>query len=81
MTILSQDDLTYENLQLFGEDLHWLRANKGLTLQQAALKLDCSETTLDELERGVNNLDMELVKKLITFYNFKLYLGVNDNDY
>lgn len=81
MTILCQDDLTYENLQYFGEDIHWLRANKGLTIQQAATQLGCSESSLDELERGVNNIDTELIKKLIKFYNFKLYLGVNGNDY
>lgn len=81
MTILSQDDLANENLQNFGEDLHWLRANKGLTLKEAALLLPCSETTLDELERGANNLDMGLLKKLIKLYGFKLYLGVNGDDY
>lgn len=80
MTTLSQDDFIKNNLQYFGEDMHWLRANKGLTLHQAALQLSCSDNILDELERGKNDLDMELVKKLIKFYNFKLHLGVNNYD-
>lgn len=81
MTILSNNDLVENNIQYFGEDLHWLRANKGLTIKEAAKLLSCKEITLDELERGKNNLDLELVKKISKFYDFKLYLGVNGNDY
>lgn len=80
MTILPKECFKKGNLQNFGECLHWERAEKGLTCVEVAKILDCPQSLIDDLECGKLDVDMEVIKKMIEIYGFKMTLGIEDWD-
>lgn len=78
LTILPQNIFAENNLKEFGENLHWARAEKGLSLSQSAQMLACTEIMIDELERGQIDIDCNLLKKITKLYNLKITLNTGD---
>lgn len=71
MTILSKTDLGIGNLKDFGSNFHWARAEKGLCLTEVSNLTNYDEKTLEQIEIGADDLDMDIIIKLIKFYDFK----------
>lgn len=80
MTILSKMDLGVNNLKDFGSNFHWARAEKGLSLTEAAKLTNCNEEVLEQTEIGAIDLDMDTIVKLIKFYDLKLILRIEGRD-
>lgn len=80
MTVIPKECFEEGNLQDFGEYLHWERAEKGLTCVEVAQLLECPQSLIDDLECGKLDVDMELIKKMIDTYGFKMTLGIEGWD-
>lgn len=80
MTILSKIDLGVNNLKDFGSNFHWARAEKCLSLTEAAKLTNCNEEVLEQTEIGATDLDMDIIIKLIKFYDLKLILRIEGRD-
>jgi len=64
-----------------GENLHWARNEQRLSIEQAAAKAHCLIQEIDELETSEKPIDLNLLCKLLQFYNEKLVIdleGYND---
>ena len=80
MTILSKTDLGVNNLRDFGSNFHWARAEKGLSLTDVAKLTNYDEKTLEQIEIGFTDLDMDIIIRLIKFYDLKLILRIEGRD-
>ncbi|MBS1775855.1 MAG: helix-turn-helix transcriptional regulator [Bacteroidetes bacterium] len=65
--------------ETFGEYIHRLRADKGLTLTKLAAALDIDQSTLSKIENGKRNVPVEVLPKLSTV--FKLDLKHLEHEY
>lgn len=59
-----------------GENLHWVRREQLLGIEDAAEKAGCSAEDIDALETGRKGLDLTLVCKLLRLYKERLYINV-----
>ena len=59
-----------------GENLHWVRRERLLSIEDAAKKAECSVEDIDALETGRKGLDLMLVCKLLKLYKERLYINV-----
>lgn len=59
-----------------GENLHWVRRERLLSIEDAAQKAKCSVENIDALETGRKELDLMLVCKLLRLYKERLYINV-----
>ena len=59
-----------------GENLHWARRERLLSIEDAAKKAECSVEDIDALETGRKGLDLMLVCKLLKLYKERLYINV-----
>lgn len=59
-----------------GENLHWVRRERLLSIEDAAQKAKCSVEDIDALETGRKGLDLMLVCKLLRLYKERLYINV-----
>lgn len=59
-----------------GENLHWVRRERLLSIEDAAQKAKCSVEDIDALETGRKELDLMLVCKLLRLYKERLYINV-----
>lgn len=58
--------------ETFGEYVHKLRSEGGLTLTKLAAALDIDQSTLSKIENGKRNVPAEILPKLSTFFNLDL---------
>ena len=58
--------------ETFGEYIHKLRSDKGLTLTKVAAALDIDQSTLSKIENGKRNVPFEIIPKLSSFFNLDL---------
>jgi len=65
--------------ETFGEYIHRLRADNGLTLTKLAAALDIDQSTLSKIENGKRNVPVEVLPKLSTV--FKLDLKHLEHEY
>ncbi len=65
--------------ETFGEYIHRLRADKGLTLTKLAAALDIDQSTLSKIENGKRNVPVEVLPKLSMV--FKLDLKHLEHEY
>jgi transcriptional regulator with XRE-family HTH domain len=65
--------------ETFGEYIHRLRSDKGLTLTKLAAALDIDQSTLSKIENGKRNVPIEVLPKLSTV--FKLDLKHLEHEY
>lgn len=59
-----------------GENLHWVRRERLLSIEDAAQKAKCSVEDIDALETGRKELNLMLVCKLLRLYKERLYINV-----
>lgn len=59
-----------------GENLHWVRRERLLSIENVAQKTKCSVEEIDALETGRKGLDLMLVCKLLRLYKERLYINV-----
>ena len=59
-----------------GENLHWVRRERLLSIENVAQKAKCSVEDIDALETGRKGLDLMLVCKLLRLYKERLYINV-----
>ena len=50
--------------ETFGEYIHKLRVDNGLTLTKLAAALDIDQSTLSKIENGKRNIPTEILPKL-----------------
>lgn len=65
--------------ETFGEYIHKLRSDSGLTLTKLAAALDIDQSTLSKIENGKRNVPVEVLPKLSTV--FKLDLKKLEHEY
>jgi transcriptional regulator with XRE-family HTH domain len=53
--------------ETFGEYIHKLRLDNGLTLTKLAAALDIDQSTLSKIENGKRNVPAEIIPKLSAF--------------
>lgn len=58
--------------ETFGEYIHKLRLENGLTLTKLAAALDIDQSTLSKIENGKRNVPVEILPKLSSFFNLEL---------
>ena len=58
--------------ETFGEYIHKLRVDNGLTLTKLAAALDIDQSTLSKIENGKRNIPSEIIPKLSSFFNLDL---------
>ena len=58
--------------ETFGEYIHKLRSDNGLTLTKLAAALDIDQSTLSKIENGKRNVPVEVLPKLSTFFQLDL---------
>lgn len=80
MTVISKKDLGDDNLRVLGSHFHWARAERVLSLTEAAKLTNCNEQTLELIEIGAIDLDMNIIVKLLQFYDLKLILQLEGQD-
>lgn len=60
--------------ETFGEYIHRLRTDNGLTLTKLAAALDIDQSTLSKIENGKRNVPIEILPKLSAVFNLDLKL-------
>ena len=70
------DFISKECQTRLGENLHWVRRERLLSIEDAAQKTKCSVEEIDALETGRKGLDLMLVCKLLRLYKERLYINV-----
>lgn len=65
--------------ETFGEFIHQLRSDNGLTLTKLAAALDIDQSTLSKIENGKRNVPIEILPKLSSV--FKLSLKQLEHEY
>lgn len=65
--------------ETFGEYIHKLRSDSGLTLTKLAAALDIDQSTLSKIENGKRNVPVEVLPKLSSV--FKLDLKKLEHEY
>jgi len=60
--------------ETFGEYIHNLRIEKGLTLTKLAAALDIDQSTLSKIENSKRNVPEEILPKLSSFFKIDLKL-------
>lgn len=58
--------------ETFGEYIHKLRSDNGLTLTKLAAALDIDQSTLSKIENGKRNIPIEILPKLSAVFNLDL---------
>jgi transcriptional regulator with XRE-family HTH domain len=58
--------------ETFGEYIHNLRSDSGMTLTKLAAALDIDQSTLSKIENGKRNIPVEILPKLSTVFNLDL---------
>jgi HTH-type transcriptional regulator, competence development regulator len=58
--------------ETFGEYIHKLRSDSGLTLTKLAAALDIDQSTLSKIENGKRNVPVEVLPKLSTVFQIDL---------
>ncbi len=58
--------------ETFGEYIHNLRTDNGLTLTKLAAALDIDQSTLSKIENGKRNVPVEILPKLSIAFNLDL---------
>ena len=58
--------------ETFGEYIHKLRLDNGLTLTKLAAALDIDQSTLSKIENGKRNIPEEILPKLSIAFNLDL---------
>ena len=58
--------------ETFGEYIHKLRSDSGMTLTKLAAALDIDQSTLSKIENGKRNIPVEILPKLSTVFNLDL---------
>ena len=58
--------------ETFGEYIHKLRSDSGLTLTKLAAALDIDQSTLSKIENGKRNVPEEILPKLSIAFNLDL---------
>lgn len=58
--------------ETFGEYIHQLRSENGLTLTKLAAALDIDQSTLSKIENGKRNVPIEILPKLASVFNLDL---------
>ncbi len=58
--------------ETFGEYIHKLRSDNGLTLTKLAAALDIDQSTLSKIENGKRNVPFEVLPKLSSFFKLDL---------
>ena len=58
--------------ETFGELIHKLRSENGMTLTKLAAALDIDQSTLSKIENGKRNIPVEILPKLSTVFNLDL---------
>lgn len=58
--------------ETFGEYIHKLRSDSGLTLTKLAAALDIDQSTLSKIENGKRNVPVEVLPKLSTVFQLDL---------
>lgn len=58
--------------ETFGEYIHKLRLDNGLTLTKLAAALDIDQSTLSKIENGKRNVPEEILPKLSITFNLEL---------
>ena len=58
--------------ETFGEYLHRLRADSGLTLTKLAAALDIDQSTLSKIENGKRNVPVDVLPKLSKIFDLDL---------
>ena len=54
--------------ETFGEYIHKLRSDSGLTLTKLAAALDIDQSTLSKIENGKRNVPVDVLPKLSTVF-------------
>lgn len=70
------DFISKEYQTRLGENLHWARRERLLSIENVAQKAKCSVEDIDALETGRKGLDLMLVCKLLRLYKERLYINV-----
>jgi transcriptional regulator with XRE-family HTH domain len=65
--------------ETFGEYIHKLRTENGLTLTKLAAALDIDQSTLSKIENQKRNVPLEILPKLAKF--FKLNIKTLEREY
>src|SRR5690606_37441450 len=58
--------------ETFGEYIHKLRVDNGLTLIKLAAALDIDQSTLSKIENGKRNVPSKIIPKLSSYFNHDL---------
>jgi transcriptional regulator with XRE-family HTH domain len=58
--------------ETFGEYIHKLRSERGLTLTKLAAALDIDQSTLSKIENGKKNVPIEILPKLSSVFELNL---------
>lgn len=58
--------------ETFGEYIHKLRADSGLTLTKLAAALDIDQSTLSKIENGKRNVPVDVLPKLSKIFDLDL---------
>lgn len=58
--------------ETFGEYIHKLRSDSGLTLTKLAAALDIDQSTLSKIENGKRNVPIEVLPKLSSVFQLDL---------
>lgn len=58
--------------ETFGEFIHKLRSDNGMTLTKLAAALDIDQSTLSKIENGKRNIPVEILPKLSNVFNLDL---------
>lgn len=58
--------------ETFGEYIHKLRSDSGMTLTKLAAALDIDQSTLSKIENGKRNIPVEILPKLSTVFNLDI---------
>ena len=58
--------------ETFGEYIHKLRSDSGLTLTKLAAALDIDQSTLSKIENGKRNVPIQVLPKLSTVFQLDL---------
>jgi transcriptional regulator with XRE-family HTH domain len=66
---LCMEEYKSEQLKQFGQKLHDLRKNAGLSLAEVGKAVDLSHNYLSEIERGKKEPSRETIRDLAEFYN------------
>jgi transcriptional regulator with XRE-family HTH domain len=66
-------------MERFGEKLHLLRQQHGLTTRQLAEQLQTSNAQISRIENGLRQASADLVLKASLFFNIPLELLMRDD--